>query len=74
MIWTRDLIDLHFFFDYIQHRTLMVVLPSLIIGVFLIVALKLSVTDSTKDSASQSDMSKLLADQSFVSSILASVC
>ena len=52
----------------------MVVLPSLIIGVFLIVALKLSVTDSTKDSASQSDMSKLLADQSFVSSILASVC
>lgn len=30
--------------------------------------------DSGKDSSSQADMSKLLADQSFVSSILASVC
>ncbi|KAK4262056.1 hypothetical protein QN277_027666 [Acacia crassicarpa] len=39
----------------------------------LALALKLSVTDKTKDSASQSDMSKLLADQSFVSSILASL-
>lgn len=39
----------------------------------LALALKLSVTDNTKDSASQSDMSKLLADQSFVSSILASL-
>ena len=36
-------------------------------------ALQLSVQDSTNDQASQPDMSKLLADQSFVSSILASV-
>ncbi|GAB4848456.1 proteasome regulatory particle base subunit rpn10 [Ancistrocladus abbreviatus] len=36
-------------------------------------ALQLSVHDSTKESASQTDMSKLLADQSFVSSILASL-
>ncbi|XP_061357700.1 26S proteasome non-ATPase regulatory subunit 4 homolog isoform X3 [Gastrolobium bilobum] len=39
----------------------------------LALALQMSVADSTKDSASQSDMSKLLADQSFVSSILASL-
>ncbi|XP_027346239.1 26S proteasome non-ATPase regulatory subunit 4 homolog isoform X1 [Abrus precatorius] len=39
----------------------------------LALALQLSVEDGTKDSASQSDMSKLLADQSFVSSILASL-
>ncbi|KAJ1398691.1 26S proteasome non-ATPase regulatory subunit 4-like protein [Sesbania bispinosa] len=39
----------------------------------LALALQLSVANSTKDSASQSDMSKLLADQSFVSSILASL-
>lgn len=39
----------------------------------LALALQLSVQDSTKDSSSQSDMSKLLADQSFVSSILASL-
>ncbi|KAG5050833.1 hypothetical protein JHK87_003031 [Glycine soja] len=39
----------------------------------LALALQLSVEDSSKDSASQSDMSKLLADQSFVSSILASL-
>ncbi|KAG8660240.1 26S proteasome non-ATPase regulatory subunit 4 homolog isoform X1 [Manihot esculenta] len=36
-------------------------------------ALQLSVQDGTKDSGSQTDMSKLLADQSFVSSILASL-
>ncbi|XP_027346240.1 26S proteasome non-ATPase regulatory subunit 4 homolog isoform X2 [Abrus precatorius] len=34
---------------------------------------ELALEDGTKDSASQSDMSKLLADQSFVSSILASL-
>nr|KYP55024.1 26S proteasome non-ATPase regulatory subunit 4 [Cajanus cajan] len=39
----------------------------------LALALQLSVEDGTKDSASQSDVSKLLADQSFVSSILASL-
>ncbi|KAJ7953142.1 26S proteasome non-ATPase regulatory subunit 4 [Quillaja saponaria] len=39
----------------------------------LALALQLSAQDSTKDSAGQSDMSKLLADQSFVSSILASL-
>lgn len=40
----------------------------------LALALQLSVQDSTKDSTSQqTDMSKLLADQSFVSSILASL-
>ncbi|KAK3224340.1 hypothetical protein Dsin_011365 [Dipteronia sinensis] len=39
----------------------------------LALALQLSVQDSAKDSASQSDMSKLLTDQSFVSSILASL-
>ncbi|XP_022741023.1 26S proteasome non-ATPase regulatory subunit 4 homolog isoform X2 [Durio zibethinus] len=39
----------------------------------LALALQLSVQDSTKDSSSQTDMSKLLADQSFVSSILASL-
>ncbi|XP_019444841.1 PREDICTED: 26S proteasome non-ATPase regulatory subunit 4 homolog isoform X1 [Lupinus angustifolius] len=39
----------------------------------LALALQLSVADSTKDAASQSDMSKLLADESFVSSILASL-
>ncbi|TYI88797.1 hypothetical protein E1A91_D03G008700v1 [Gossypium mustelinum] len=39
----------------------------------LALALQLSVQDSAKDSSSQSDMSKLLADQSFVSSILASL-
>ncbi|XP_057449263.1 26S proteasome non-ATPase regulatory subunit 4 homolog [Lotus japonicus] len=40
----------------------------------LALALQLSVADGTKDSGSQSsDMSKLLADQSFVSSILASL-
>ncbi|KAG4939171.1 hypothetical protein AAZX31_16G113000 [Glycine max] len=39
----------------------------------LALALQLSVEDSSKDSASQSDVSKLLADQSFVSSILASL-
>ncbi|QHO48789.1 uncharacterized protein DS421_1g08390 [Arachis hypogaea] len=39
----------------------------------LALALQLSVADSSKDSSSQSDMSKLLADQSFVSSILASL-
>lgn len=43
-------------------------------GHLLLEALQLSVADNTKDSSSQSDMSKLLADQSFVSSILASVC
>ncbi|PPR99801.1 hypothetical protein GOBAR_AA20856 [Gossypium barbadense] len=36
-------------------------------------SLQLSVQDSAKDSSSQADMSKLLADQSFVSSILASL-
>lgn len=40
----------------------------------LLVALQLSVADSTKDHTSQSDVTRLLADQSFVSSILASVC
>ncbi|KAL6956819.1 proteasome regulatory particle base subunit rpn10 [Sarracenia purpurea var. burkii] len=39
----------------------------------LALALQLSVQDSTKDQASQTDMNKLLADQSFVSSILASL-
>ncbi|KAG7969961.1 hypothetical protein I3843_07G058700 [Carya illinoinensis] len=39
----------------------------------LALALQLSVQDSTKDVSSQSDMSKLLADQSFVSSILSSL-
>ncbi|CAI8588579.1 unnamed protein product [Vicia faba] len=39
----------------------------------LALALQLSVADSTKDQASQSDMTKLLADQSFVSSVLASL-
>ncbi|KAF2291944.1 hypothetical protein GH714_042286 [Hevea brasiliensis] len=39
----------------------------------LALALQLSVQDGTKDSGSQTDMSKLLADQSFVSSILASL-
>ncbi|GMI68202.1 MULTIUBIQUITIN CHAIN BINDING PROTEIN 1, regulatory particle non-ATPase 10 [Hibiscus trionum] len=39
----------------------------------LALALQLSVQDSTKDSSSQADMSTLLADQSFVSSILASL-
>ncbi|XP_004512147.1 26S proteasome non-ATPase regulatory subunit 4 homolog [Cicer arietinum] len=39
----------------------------------LALALQLSVADSTKDNASQSDASKLLADQSFVSSVLASL-
>ncbi|KAG6645545.1 26S proteasome non-ATPase regulatory subunit 4 homolog isoform X1 [Carya illinoinensis] len=39
----------------------------------LALALQLSVQDGTKDSSSQSDLSKLLADQSFVSSILASL-
>ncbi|GAB4847548.1 proteasome regulatory particle base subunit rpn10 [Ancistrocladus abbreviatus] len=36
-------------------------------------ALQLSVQDGTKESANQTDMSKLLADESFVSSILASL-
>ncbi|XP_031117681.1 26S proteasome non-ATPase regulatory subunit 4 homolog [Ipomoea triloba] len=39
----------------------------------LALALQLSVQDSTKDQATPTDMSKLLADQSFVSSILASL-
>ncbi|KAK9990151.1 hypothetical protein SO802_025136 [Lithocarpus litseifolius] len=39
----------------------------------LALALQLSVQDSTSDSADQSNMSKLLTDQSFVSSILASL-
>ncbi|XP_021274085.1 26S proteasome non-ATPase regulatory subunit 4 homolog isoform X2 [Herrania umbratica] len=39
----------------------------------LALALQLSVQDSAKDSSSQADVSKLLADQSFVSSILASL-
>ncbi|XP_023539937.1 26S proteasome non-ATPase regulatory subunit 4 homolog [Cucurbita pepo subsp. pepo] len=39
----------------------------------LALALKLSVQEDAKDSTSQPDMSKLLADQSFVSSILASL-
>ncbi|KAH0971092.1 hypothetical protein GBA52_023248 [Prunus armeniaca] len=39
----------------------------------LALALQLSVQESAKDSGSQKDMSKLLADQSFVSSILASL-
>ncbi|XP_039053356.1 26S proteasome non-ATPase regulatory subunit 4 homolog [Hibiscus syriacus] len=39
----------------------------------LALALQLSVQDSTKDSSTEADMSKLLADQSFVSSILASL-
>ncbi|XP_057416600.1 26S proteasome non-ATPase regulatory subunit 4 homolog [Lotus japonicus] len=39
----------------------------------LALALQLSVADGSEDSGSQSDMSKLLADQSFVSSILASL-
>lgn len=39
----------------------------------LALALQLSVQDSTKDSSNPADMSKLLADQSFVSSILASL-
>ncbi|XP_047166675.1 26S proteasome non-ATPase regulatory subunit 4 homolog isoform X2 [Vigna umbellata] len=39
----------------------------------LALALQLSIADSAKDQTSQSDMSKLLADQSFVSSILASL-
>ncbi|KAL5557540.1 hypothetical protein UlMin_039776 [Ulmus minor] len=39
----------------------------------LALALQLSVQDSAKDSSNQTDMSKLLADQSFVSSILASL-
>ncbi|GAV64849.1 UIM domain-containing protein/VWA_2 domain-containing protein [Cephalotus follicularis] len=39
----------------------------------LALALQLSVQDNTKDSENQTDMSKLLADQSFVSSILASL-
>uniref|UniRef100_A0A5B6ZTA2 26S proteasome non-ATPase regulatory subunit 4 n=1 Tax=Davidia involucrata TaxID=16924 RepID=A0A5B6ZTA2_DAVIN len=39
----------------------------------LALALQLSVQDSTKDQSGQTDMSKLLADQSFVSSILASL-
>ncbi|KAK6924502.1 von Willebrand factor, type A [Dillenia turbinata] len=39
----------------------------------LALALQLSVQDSTKDAANQTDMSKLLADQTFVSSILASL-
>ncbi|KAM3362997.1 26S proteasome non-ATPase regulatory subunit 4 [Capsicum galapagoense] len=39
----------------------------------LALALQLSVQDSTNDQSNQTDMSKLLADQSFVSSILASL-
>ncbi|KAJ4843310.1 proteasome regulatory particle base subunit rpn10 [Turnera subulata] len=39
----------------------------------LALALQLSVQDGTKESGNQSDVSKLLADQSFVSSILASL-
>ncbi|KAG6577780.1 26S proteasome non-ATPase regulatory subunit 4-like protein, partial [Cucurbita argyrosperma subsp. sororia] len=39
----------------------------------LALALQLSVQEDAKDSTSQADMSKLLADQSFVSSILASL-
>ncbi|KAJ8771108.1 hypothetical protein K2173_023433 [Erythroxylum novogranatense] len=39
----------------------------------LALALQLSVQDSTKDSSSQADMGNLLSDQSFVSSILASL-
>ncbi|KAK3024437.1 hypothetical protein RJ639_042969 [Escallonia herrerae] len=39
----------------------------------LALALQLSVQDSAKDQSSQTDMSNLLADQSFVSSILASL-
>ncbi|EXC35340.1 26S proteasome non-ATPase regulatory subunit 4 [Morus notabilis] len=39
----------------------------------LALALQLSAQDSTKDSSNPADMSKLLADQSFVSSILASL-
>ncbi|WVZ10503.1 hypothetical protein V8G54_015033, partial [Vigna mungo] len=39
----------------------------------LALALQLSIADSARDQTSQSDMSKLLADQSFVSSILASL-
>ncbi|XP_047267619.1 26S proteasome non-ATPase regulatory subunit 4 homolog [Capsicum annuum] len=39
----------------------------------LALALQLSVQDSTIDQSNQTDMSKLLADQSFVSSILASL-
>ncbi|GMH25167.1 hypothetical protein Nepgr_027010 [Nepenthes gracilis] len=40
---------------------------------YLRLALQLSVQDNTTESASQTDMSKLLTDQSFVSSILASL-
>ena len=40
----------------------------------VLAALQLSVQDTGKDSTSQTDMSKLLTDQTFVSSILASVC
>jgi len=40
----------------------------------LLAALQLPMQDSSRDSSSQMDISKLLANQSFVSSILASVC
>lgn len=41
---------------------------------FLVAALQLSVQEGAKDESSQMDMSNVLADQSFMSSILASVC
>jgi predicted MFS family arabinose efflux permease len=40
----------------------------------LLAAIQLPMQDSSRDSSSQMDISKLLANQSFVSSILASVC
>lgn len=42
-------------------------------NLLVLAALQLSVQDSTNDQSNPTDMSKLLADQSFVSSILASV-
>lgn len=60
--------------DRIYRKALVFVLITSTSSCLFIVALQLSVEDSSKDSASQSDVSKLLADQSFVSSILASVC
>ncbi|XP_057965060.1 26S proteasome non-ATPase regulatory subunit 4 homolog [Malania oleifera] len=48
-------------------------MPEVVDDPELALALQLSVQDSMKESGSQTDMSKLLADQSFVSSILASL-
>ncbi|GJS32337.1 hypothetical protein Tco_0530719, partial [Tanacetum coccineum] len=46
---------------------------SFLVGFRIVVALQLSVQEGAKDQSCQADMRKLLADQSFVSSILSSL-